>query len=49
MGITKELESGETSLISLGCKIVQISRDSFFYLATSRNLQMAKQFAEISR
>lgn len=49
MGITTEFESDDTSLISLGCKVVQISRDSYFYLVTSRNLHLAKQFAEISK
>ena len=42
-------EDGETSLISLGCKVVQIRRDSFFYLINSRNLYLAKEIAEVSR
>ncbi|XP_066911430.1 cyclic nucleotide-binding domain-containing protein 2-like [Clytia hemisphaerica] len=42
-------DEDETSLISLGCKVVQIRRDSFFYLINSRNLYMAKEIAELSR
>ena len=49
LGIAMDLEYGDTSLISHGCKVVQIRRDSFFYLVTARNLHLAKQFAEISR
>jgi hypothetical protein len=43
----KEKSSGdETSLISLGCKVVQIRRESFFYLINNRNLFLAREIAE---